>query len=184
MYLVHPGDDALQDWLGLMASAFALKFLEVIHLIFMQCMIDVFFIDWERSRGVLGNSADKTKAKEVPVSIWRTYFVANEWNEIQALRKINKIFQVFAVVFFLVVVGFENTTTKDPDGSVSKDDSAYKAEYSPVYRYGVSVLVYIIIGNIIIIFYLLLFIPNCCSQIGLLLFWVVVFFSPNYRAAH
>ena len=74
--------------------------------------------------------------------------MANEWNEIQAIRKINKIFQIFAVVFFLVVVGFENTTTKDPDGNVNKDASAYKAEYSSVYRFGVSVLVYMIIGKI------------------------------------
>ena len=73
--------------------------------------------------------------------------MANEWNEIQAIRKINKIFQIFAVVFFLVVVGFENTTTKDPDGNVNKDASAYKAEYSSVYRFGVSVLVYMIIGK-------------------------------------
>ena len=147
VYLVHPPDSSLEDWLGLFGAAFALKFLEVVHMIFMQCMIDVFFIDWERSRGVLGNSADTTKTKEVPVSIWRTYFVANEWNEIQAIRKINKTFQIFAVVFFLVVVGFENATTKDPDGSVQKDASAYKAEYSSVYRFGVSVLVYLIIGN-------------------------------------
>ena len=144
---MHPSGGALQDWLGLFASAFALKILEVVHVIFMQCMVDVFFIDWERSRGVLGNSADASKSKEVPVSIWRTYFVANEWNEIQTIRKINKIFQIFAVVFFLVVVGFENTTTKDPDGNVNKDAAAYKAEYSSVYRYGVSVLVYMIIGR-------------------------------------
>jgi meckelin len=82
------------------------------------------------------------------VSIWRTYFVANEWNEIQAVRKINKTFQVWAAVFFLVVVGFENTATKDPDGSVTKDSNAYKAEYSRVYRYAVAVLVYIVIGRI------------------------------------
>lgn len=83
---------------------------------------------------------------QVPVSIWRTYFVANEWNEIQAVRKINKTFQVWAVVFFLVVVGFENTATKDPDGSVRKDDANFKAEYSRVYRYAVAVLVYVVTG--------------------------------------
>lgn len=38
-----------------------------------------------------------------PVSIWRTYFVANEWNEIQTIRKINPTFQIMAVLFFLEV---------------------------------------------------------------------------------
>lgn len=74
--------------------------------------------------------------------------MANEWNEIQAVRKINKTFQVWAVVFFLVVVGFENTTTKDPDGSVNKDANVFKAEYSKVYRYALAVLVYVVIGKI------------------------------------
>ena len=146
VYLVHPSNSQLEDWLGLFGSAFALKFLEMAHMIFMQCMIDVFFIDWERSKGITGNDS---KSKEVPVSIWRTYFVANEWNEIQAVRKINKTFQVWAVVFFLVVVGFENTATKDPDGNVVKDDEDYKAEFSRVYRYAVAVLVYLVIGEYI-----------------------------------
>ena len=84
---------------------------------------------------------------QVPVSIWRTYFVANEWNEIQAVRKINKTFQVWAAVFFLVVVGFENTATKDPDGGVQKNANDFKADYSRVYRYALAVLVYVIIGR-------------------------------------
>lgn len=65
VYLVHPTDSQLRDWLGLFGAAFALKFLEVAHLIFQQCWVDVFFIDWERSRGVVSNSAETTKTKEV-----------------------------------------------------------------------------------------------------------------------
>lgn len=65
VYLVHPTNSQLKDWLGLFGAAFALKFLEVAHMIVMQCMIDVFFIDWERSRGVVSNSAETTKTKEV-----------------------------------------------------------------------------------------------------------------------
>lgn len=38
-----------------------------------------------------------------PVSIWRTYFVANEWNELQTIRKICPTFQIMAVLFFLEV---------------------------------------------------------------------------------
>lgn len=43
------------------------------------------------------------RSATVPVSIWRTYFVANEWNEIQTVRKINPLFQVLATLFFLEV---------------------------------------------------------------------------------
>lgn len=45
-----------------------------------------------------------TKSAAAPVSIWRTYFIANEWNEIQTVRKINPLFQVLAVLFFLEVI--------------------------------------------------------------------------------
>ena len=37
------------------------------------------------------------------VSVWRTYFVANEFNEIQTFRRINVPFQLFFVLFFLKV---------------------------------------------------------------------------------
>ena len=43
------------------------------------------------------------RSATVPVSIWRTYFVANEWNEIQTVRKINSLFQVLTVLFLLEV---------------------------------------------------------------------------------
>lgn len=45
----------------------------------------------------------EAKSPASPVSIWRTYFVANEWNEIQTIRKIDPTFQVIAVLFFLEV---------------------------------------------------------------------------------
>ena len=56
--------------------------------------MDIFLIDWEKSKGKLITtnppSATGTltedpneKLKVAPVSIWRTYFVANEWNELQ-----------------------------------------------------------------------------------------------------
>lgn len=50
----------------------------------------------------LGDGVIKSAA--APVSIWRTYFIANEWNEIQTVRKINPLFQVLAVLFFLEVI--------------------------------------------------------------------------------
>ena len=45
------------------------------------------------------------------------------------------------------MVGFADTTTKDPDGSVVKDSGSYKAEQSIIYRYALAVLVYILVGQ-------------------------------------
>lgn len=101
---------------------------QLIHLLAVQCNINIFFIDWERPRvkvssvsgrlssgtkNVAESSADgKKSASKTPdkintemagVSIWRTYFAANEWAEIQSKRKLNVGLQVFGVLFFLKV---------------------------------------------------------------------------------
>ncbi|XP_041376380.1 meckelin-like [Gigantopelta aegis] len=149
VFLVHPTGMAVQEWRGLFGSAFALKCLSILHLIFSQCFIDIFFIDWERPK-----SGEKNRKSDGSlVSIWRTYFVANEWNELQTSRKINNIFQIFSVVFFLSVVGFENVTTMDPNGQVIKDSSDYRAQESEIYRYAVAALTYILVALVQWLFY-------------------------------
>lgn len=76
--------------------AFALKLLDITHIFISQCTIDIFFVDWERGRSKNGAShhgGTGEKAEEES-SIWRTYFTANEWNEIQTYRKVNRSIQV------------------------------------------------------------------------------------------
>ncbi|KTG33446.1 hypothetical protein cypCar_00005011 [Cyprinus carpio] len=89
--------------------AFALKTVQFLHKLFVQLSVDIFFIDWERPRGKASKHVEgsgEAKSQASPVSIWRTYFVANEWNEIQTIRKINPTFQVIAVLFFLEMIFF------------------------------------------------------------------------------
>uniref|UniRef100_A0A672G9U0 Transmembrane protein 67 n=1 Tax=Salarias fasciatus TaxID=181472 RepID=A0A672G9U0_SALFA len=81
--------------------AFALKAIQFLHKFFLQVSVDIFLIDWERPRSK--STAGESKRETSPVSIWRTYFVANEWNEIQTIRKISPSFQIMAVLFFLEV---------------------------------------------------------------------------------
>ncbi|XP_067651968.1 meckelin-like [Haliotis asinina] len=157
VYLVHPSGQALEDWLALFGSSFALKTLSIIHMMVLQCTTDIFLIDWERPKGVQETSKDGRKSGGTPVSIWRTYFVANEWNEIQATRKISPVLQVFAVVFFLRVVGFENVATMDPDGSVLKNAADYQSQQSYVYRYAVAVLVYLLVAITQWLFYVFIY---------------------------
>lgn len=96
-----------------------------------QCNINIFFIDWERPRvkisstsgrlasgsknvaessadgkkssGSAAKTPDKINTEMAGVSIWRTYFAANEWAEIQSKRKVNIGLQIFGVLFFLKV---------------------------------------------------------------------------------
>lgn len=119
--------DPLQEKLikDLLISAFALKIVDILKLLSRQSNIDIFFIDWERpkarstiqapterSRGGAagGDTGAKSEIglgvyhdKNESVSIWRTYFIANEWNEIQTSRKVNIPAQIIATLFFLEV---------------------------------------------------------------------------------
>jgi meckelin len=72
-----------------------------------QCSVDIFFVDWERAR------ASSTRHR-APVSVWRTLFVANEWNEMQTARKTNINFVLLCMAFVLVGYKMENVACSWP----------------------------------------------------------------------
>ncbi|XP_055402645.1 meckelin isoform X4 [Bubalus kerabau] len=135
---------------------FALKALQFLHKLISQITIDIFFIDWERPKGKVLKAVEGeggVRSATVPVSIWRTYFVANEWNEIQTVRKINPLFQVLTVLFLLEVVGFKNLALMDSSSSLSRSPPSYIAPYSRILRYAVSSALWLVIGLIQIVFF-------------------------------
>lgn len=95
----------------LLIIAFVFKTLDIFYLIGQQTDATVFFMDWERPK-IGSNFAEFSRWKKFffsfpgsqdTVSVWRTYFVANEYNEIQTFRRINVPFQLFFILFFLQV---------------------------------------------------------------------------------
>lgn len=71
------------------------------RLIWIQTSIDIFLVDWEKPR-ILPNQKQNGTQKQT-VSIWRSYFVANEWAEIQTKRKISLPIQLLFTVLLLKV---------------------------------------------------------------------------------
>uniref|UniRef100_A0A4W2HDR0 Transmembrane protein 67 n=1 Tax=Bos indicus x Bos taurus TaxID=30522 RepID=A0A4W2HDR0_BOBOX len=133
-----------------------LQALQFLHKLISQITIDIFFIDWERPKGKVLKAVEGeggVRSATVPVSIWRTYFVANEWNEIQTVRKINPLFQVLTVLFLLEVVGFKNLALMDSSSSLSRSPPSYIAPYSRILRYAVSSALWLVIGLIQIVFF-------------------------------
>lgn len=109
--LPHKGSNNDQH-LGLLISAFILKFLHLLHLFVSQINVDVFLVDWEKPSRVevsktASNEASRkliTEEYHIPrPSVWRMYLVANEWNEIQSYRKLNPAIQLIFTLFFLEV---------------------------------------------------------------------------------
>uniref|UniRef100_A0A4W5QT08 Transmembrane protein 67 n=1 Tax=Hucho hucho TaxID=62062 RepID=A0A4W5QT08_9TELE len=153
--LPGPQEERFVAYVG---CAFALKTVQFLHKLIQQLSVDIFFIDWERPRGkanktIQGNGNGEAKRDPSPVSIWRTYFVANEWNEIQTIRKISPTFQIMAVLFLLEMVGFSSLALRDPWSDLQRPPQSYSPPYSLTLRYGLAATLWLCIGLLQIIFF-------------------------------
>lgn len=132
--------------------AFSLKFVEVACMIWHQISIDIFLMDWERPRAsgnlprpqVNGSSSlHNTVPESHKVSIWRTYFVANEWNEIQTVRKTSLSLQLLVVMLCLKVFGWEKWTLAVPDSSFLSPGFTGLSPSNLICRFALAILVYL-----------------------------------------
>ncbi|KAM4736601.1 meckelin [Anableps anableps] len=145
-----------EQFVTYIGCAFALKAVQFLHKLYLQVTVDIFLIDWERPR-IKGNRTlqahGDSKRDPSPVSIWRTYFVANEWNELQTIRKISPTFQIVAVLFFLEVLDFSNLALRDPWSTLQRFPEAYTPPYSLILRYGLAATLWLCIGLLQMIFF-------------------------------
>lgn len=63
-------------------------------------------------KGVRGSRSDAGGGR---VSVWRTILVANEWSEMQTMRKTDIRFTLFWMAFFLLGVNLEYSATQQPN---------------------------------------------------------------------
>ncbi|KAJ3174641.1 Meckelin [Geranomyces variabilis] len=78
-------------------ACFGLTILRKLH---QQCTVDVFLIDWEQSKGRLTRADTPTSPPRLaPVSVWRSVFLANEWEELQTYRRVNVEISLLAMYF-------------------------------------------------------------------------------------
>lgn len=79
----------------------------VLMLIYKQCNADIAFIDWEPAKA-RGDGSSK-------VSVWRTILAANEWTEMQTMRKTDIRFTLIWMLFFLYGLNLQYNATQQPD---------------------------------------------------------------------
>ncbi|CAF4828802.1 unnamed protein product [Rotaria sp. Silwood1] len=126
--LVMPTSAQQVSFTVLIVIGFIFKTFDILHLIGRQASADVFFVDWEKPKPGNKNT----------VSIWRTYFVANEFQEIQTFRRISVTFQLFFVLFLLKVINLENIATMEPGVNLFPSTSDYTPEYNGILRVGIA----------------------------------------------
>jgi len=82
----------------------------VSYLIYRQCRVDLFFIDWEKSKG-----------RYADVSMWRTVMITNQWIKMQASRKTTIEFNLFVIGFLLLGMNLTNNAAARPRDLLSID---------------------------------------------------------------
>lgn len=97
---------------AMLYTAVVAKAVTVLYRLVEQCNADYFVIDWERSKGQL-----LRENKVVPVSMWRSTFVANELNELQALRYWHPLLTMAIILLFLVGLEYLCMSASVPQGS-------------------------------------------------------------------
>ena len=74
--------------------------------------------------------------------------MANEWNELQTIRKINVMLLLTLTLFLLEVVGLKNLARFNTPSSFSDSDET-KGDYSNIFRYSVGCLSYMAVGKLL-----------------------------------
>ena len=131
-------------------SAFALKLVNIGFLIYSQISVDVFLLDWEKPPLVTSKSKE---SNEPPISVWRTYLVANEWNELQTRRKTHAGLQLIMIIFIMRVAGMENLTTADPHSHLWPKEGHYTAEHSYICRLALGVAIWMAVAIVQTVFW-------------------------------
>ena len=154
LFLAIPNSIQEVTFIVILVLACLLRMIQVAYLLWRQVSVDVFFVDWEKPHDV--GSVNTTTHPSTSnggtvapsVSIWRTYFLTNEWNEIQSFRKISPTFVLFAVLFFLEVVGLKNLAEKSPAAHVTTSDERFSAPHSIVLRFVLVAMLFTVLAGL------------------------------------
>lgn len=115
VHVLLPTEADSRPFGSLLIACFATMFVHIIHVIYNQCRSDVFFMDWEKSRGRLqGKGTDQ--GESVSVTVWRTVLCANEFNELATFRHLSFEVTILAVLFFLDGLGLKQYAGSQPNG--------------------------------------------------------------------
>ncbi|XP_032685456.1 meckelin isoform X2 [Odontomachus brunneus] len=92
------------------------------------------------SRSPLQEAAEHNYTHNLPISVWRTYFVANEWCKLQTKRRINVALQSIYTLCVLQIFDLESWMLAVPEANVA-DKSEVKNNFT--LQYAICTFVYI-----------------------------------------
>ena len=112
----------------------------------------MFFLDWEKPRTTTTAGGKNTST---PVSAWRQFFIANEWNKIQSKRLTSRPLTLLFMILFLEGLNYKGLAVIEP--TLNTDEYLYYQVQSVMLRYalGAGLMILIAIGQMVykIVFY-------------------------------
>ena len=107
VYFMMP-EESFWNFKLLLVLCFITKTIHLVDLLHTQTQHDIFFIDWEQpregapksSRGA-GSDEEDSGSSMVPVSAWRSVFVANEWVKLQGQRSVSVELTLLLLLYIL-----------------------------------------------------------------------------------
>uniref|UniRef100_A0AC35GPG2 Meckelin n=2 Tax=Panagrolaimus sp. PS1159 TaxID=55785 RepID=A0AC35GPG2_9BILA len=158
-------EDQESSFIVYVCIALGLRLIALLHLYATLILTETFFIDWERPRTLETEQlhlpqpssdvilAVENKSVKPPV-IWRTYFVANEWNELQNYRKTSVSCQLILILLILEYLNFKDFAIVQP--GFARGNQPKEFAETRLSRFAVNLTFYLIIGLIQWIFHVLI----------------------------
>ncbi|KAJ3215033.1 Meckelin [Dinochytrium kinnereticum] len=141
LYVLLPNSSYdIKLYFTILLTALCGQTISVISKIRIQCKTDVFFLDWEKSKGKLLVNGNELSPTQAPVSVWRSIFMANQWNSLQTYRKVHVGFLLVWMYFILDGLDVKYAATPQPNISDIKPGAR-----SPVLLFAVDFLIWLLL---------------------------------------
>jgi meckelin len=88
----------------------------ILYILWNQCLVDLFLIDWEKPKGVIVNV--NGEEKQAPISIWRTVFVANEWCRLQSKKHVPTYLLLILMLILMIGCQYRNLAVSVSAGTL------------------------------------------------------------------
>lgn len=138
-------------FMAVLTTAIICQTYYVVVQLWKQSQVNLFFFDWEKRKGSLVDSDGET-IRSAPVSVWRTIFMANQWNSLQTYRKVSLEFLLICAYFSLDGLNLKYSATAVP--SITDRDVGTR---SPILVFAMDSFIWILFISVQYLFRFLLY---------------------------
>lgn len=151
----------------MLSTGFIAKLISIAHVLWRQCQVDVFFIDWEKSHGRLVDGGEEGAQKDTmaPVSYWRNIFITNEWSALQTARMVNVELTLLGLVFLLRGLDLDNLATSNPDVEDLRGPEDGGSSIDPILHFFIGSFFIILLSGAQIFFKKIYYHPYVCNPL-------------------